>query len=132
MRKNIKLLGAIAVAALAGTTSSAFTRGGLGSNPADQFVGGSVSQNIVGSTVTGVAYDTDEATNNINSITLTFGNENADGKTPTVDLVGGSTDAAYTCAAVTVGAGSNTSVCSPAVAGTLASNNATSTTITVA
>ena len=129
MRNSTTLFSSIAVAGVDAATGSAFTGGGLGSNPADQFVGGSVAQTVVGSTVTGVAYDTNEAANTITSVTLTFGNELVDGKTPTL-VFGGTGATAYACAAVTVAEGSNTSVCTPA--GAAAANTVSSTTITVA
>jgi hypothetical protein len=124
-----KFFAALAVAGVVAAGGSAFTGGGIGSNPADQFVGGNVAQNVVGTTVTGVAYDTDEAANTITSVTLTFGNELVDGKTPTLDFTG-TGDQPYTCAAVAVGVGLNTSVCTPT--GTAAANTVSSTTITVA
>lgn len=129
MRTSSKFLSAVAVAGLVAATGSAFTAGGLGSNPADQFVGGNVAQNVVGTTVTSVVYDTDEAANTISSVTLTFGNELVDGKTPTL-VFGGTGTQPYTCAAVTVAVGANTSLCSPT--GAAAANTVDSTTITVA
>ncbi len=129
MRNSSKFLSAVAVAGLVAATGSAFTAGGMGANPAAQFVGGSVAQNVVGTTVTSVVYDTDEAANTITNVTLTFGNELVDGKTPTL-VFGGTGAQAYTCTAVTVAVGANTSVCSPNL--TAAANTVDSTTITVA
>jgi hypothetical protein len=128
MRTSSKLFGALAVAGTVAATGSAFTAGGLGASPADEFVGGSVAQNIVGTTVTGVAYDTDEAANTISSVTLTFGNDLVDGKTPTL-VFGGTGAQPYTCAEVTVAVGANTSLCSPD--DVAAANTVGSSTITV-
>jgi hypothetical protein len=129
--KNKKLLGAAAVAGVVAMTGSAFTAGGLGGNPAAAFVGGSVVQSVEGSSVTSVVYDTDEAANRITSVTLTFGNELVDGKTPTIAFTGGN-GKAYTCTQVALVAGSNTSVCSPSVVGETESNTVATTKITVA
>jgi hypothetical protein len=128
MRTSSKFLSAVAVAGLVAATGSAFTAGGLGANPAAQFVGGSVAQNVVGTTVTSVVYANNEAANTISSVTLSFGNELVDGKTPTL-VFGGTGAQPYTCAAVTVAVGTNTSVCSPNL--TAAANTVDSTTITV-
>jgi hypothetical protein len=124
-----KFFAALAVAGVVAAGGSAFTAGGLGSNPADQFVGGNVAQNVVGTTVTGVAYDTDEATNTITSVTLTFGNALVDTKVPTLDFEGPG-DQPYTCAAVV--ATDHTSVCTPTAGGPAALNTVNKTTITVA
>ncbi len=131
MRTSAKFLTAVAVAGLVAVTGSAFTAGGLGANPAAQFVGGKVTQSVVGTTVTGVVYDTDEAANTISSVTLTFGNELVDGKTPTL-VFGGTGTQPYACAAVASGVGANTSVCTPTTLGSPAANTVDSTTITVA
>jgi hypothetical protein len=129
MRTSSKLLSALAVAGVVAATGSAFTAGGLGATPPDQFVGGSVAQTVVGTTVTSVDYNTDETTNTITSVTLTFGNERVDGKTPTLAFGGDGTQP-YTCSEVTAAVGVNTSICLPD--GAAAANTVDSTTITVA
>lgn len=123
-----KILGALAVAGVVAASGSAFTGGGLGTAPTAGFVGGSVSHSVIGSTVTGVAYDTDEAANLINSVTLTFGDTNVAGKTPTIAFTGGNS-AVYNCAPVA--ASGTTSLCSPAVTDTKQPNSVTGTTVTV-
>jgi hypothetical protein len=90
-----------------------------------------VTQQVEGTTVTGVAYDTDEATNTITSVTLTFGNELVDGKTPTL-VFSGTGAKGYTCAMVATGLGNNTSQCLPTVPAEPAANTVDGTKITVA
>lgn len=126
MRKSTKLIGAVGVAALTVAASSAFTAGGL-TAPASSFVGGSVSQSITGATLSNIAYDTNEATNKISSVTLTFSTTAVDTKTPTLAFSGAVVNGIYTCAAVE--ATGHTSLCTAGA--TIADTNATSVTVTV-
>ena len=95
MRNSIKFLGALAVAGLVAAGGSAFTAGGLiRSAPADQFIGGSVSQTITGATLLTTQYIV--ASNNyVTGIDLAF-DAAAAGKTLVVTL-GGSP---YTCSKI--------------------------------
>ena len=127
MRTSTKLVGALALAAVAVASSAAYTAGGV-TAPASSFVGGSVSQNLTGATLTSVVYDTDEAANKITSVTLTFSDTAADAKIPTIAFSGAVVNGTYTCAAVE--AAGHTTLCSAAP--TKADNNATSLSITVA
>ncbi len=121
MRKNIKVLGAVAVAGLVAASGSAFTAGGLvNGDGASEFVGGSVDQGITGSTVSSIVYDVDEPNNKIVSVALTF-DAAALGKTPTITFTGGTVNGTYTCSAVAV-----TTFLSTCTATTQASNNITS------
>jgi hypothetical protein len=71
MRNSIKFLGALAVAGLVAAGGSAFTGAGLTSSaPADQFIGGSVSQTVSGAILTSTKYSL--TGNNITGIDLTF------------------------------------------------------------
>jgi hypothetical protein len=68
MRKNFKLLGAVAVAGLVATTGSAFTASsGL---PAASVTKGYGSQTITGVTATSVTYNTNTAGDTISSVGL--------------------------------------------------------------
>jgi hypothetical protein len=127
-----KFFAALAVAGVVAAGGSAFTAGGLQNLAgADQFVGGSVTQTVSGTTVTGVAYETDAANNNIKSVTLTFGNDAADGTQPTLVFSGPGAEN-YTCAIVAeVVDAKGTSVCGPAVTGVFAKNTVIDTKITV-
>lgn len=127
MRNSTKLFGVVAVAGIVAATSGAFTAGGV-TAPSSAFVGGSVAQSITGAALSSVVYDTDEALNKITSVTLTFSDVSADGKTPTIAFSGAVVNGTYTCAAVE--AVGHTSLCSAAP--TKADNNASALTITVA
>lgn len=100
MRKNIKLLGAFAVAGLVAATGSAFTATGLDRTAPDtQFVGGTVSQTVTGATLSGLVYGfTDGTKTAVNKVTLTFADATGS-KVPTIALTGGDA-AAFTCTAI--------------------------------
>lgn len=127
MRKSTTLFAAIAVGGVVAVSGSAFTAGGV-TAPSSAFVGGSVAQTITGAALTSVVYDTDEALNKITSVTLTFSDDAADAKVPSIAFTGATVNGTYTCAAVE--AAGHTSLCSAAP--TKADNNATSLTISVA
>lgn len=128
MRKNIKLLGAVAVAGLVAATGSAFTATGLATTAgATQFVGGTVSQSVTGATLSSLVYGfTDTTKTAVNSVTLTFGDATG-GKTPTISLTGG-TATTFTCGAI-----NSTSFISVCNAGTgLSQSGVTSAAVSVA
>jgi len=127
MRTTTKVIGAVAIGAVVAASGAAFTAGGI-TAPASSFVGGSVTQTLTGATLASVVYDTDEAANKITSVTLTFSDESADAKTPSIAFGGAAVNGTYTCAAVE--AAGHTSLCSAAP--TKADNNATALSITVA
>ena len=71
MRNSIKFLGALAVAGLVAAGGSAFTGAGLNSSvPADQFIGGSVTQTVSGATLESTKYVL--TANNVTGINLVF------------------------------------------------------------
>lgn len=77
MTRNIKLLGAVAVAGLAAAAGSALTGTGLatgGTAASPQFVGGTITQSVTGATLTSIVYGYADPTTKtaVNSITLTF------------------------------------------------------------
>lgn len=127
MRTSTKVFGLVALGCVVTASNAGYTAGGV-TAPSSAFVGGSVSQTITGAALTSVVYDTDEALNKINSVTLTFSNASADTKTPTIAFAGAVVNGTYTCEAVE--AVGHTSLCSAAP--TKADNNATGLTITVA
>ncbi|WP_104172052.1 hypothetical protein [Arthrobacter sp. Y81] len=96
MRKSAKIITALSVAGLAVAAGSAFTGGGLstsGTAAEDSYVGGSVTQNINGATLTDTSYAYVVGGSNtaVASVTLTFADEPATyGKTVTAALGGGS------------------------------------------
>lgn len=116
MTKNIKLLGAIAVAGVVAATGSAFTGTGLsttGSAGSAQYVGGTVDQSVTGGTLSSVAYGFVDTTNTaVNEVTLTFADTNTAGKTPSITLAGG-TPISFLCEQIVETTGT-TSICSPA------------------
>lgn len=127
MRTSTTVLGGAAAVLLVVATGAAYTAGGV-TAPPSAFVGGSVDQSITGAALASVVYDTDEATNKITSVTLTFSDAAADAKTPTIAFTGATVNGVYTCAAVEAAA--HSSLCSAAP--TMADTNVTSLKITVA
>jgi hypothetical protein len=126
MRKSTTLMSSLAVAALAIAGSSAFTGGGLtkGAGVPNVFVGGTVTQNISGATLSSVVYTyTDSSNTSVASLVLTFAGA-IEGSTPTIAFSGG-TPAPYGCSAIATGA----STCTPTGAAEL---NMTSLSITLA
>jgi hypothetical protein len=117
-----KFFAALAVAGVVAAGGSAFTGGGLGPDPAAQFVGGSVTQTVTGTSVADIAYAV-ASDNTISKVTLTFGDDAVNGKKPA--LVFDATTA-YDCAVVV----SRKSDCTPNP--TAALNTVSSTKITVA
>lgn len=102
MRKSAKVITALSVTGLAVVAGSAFTGAGLstaGQASSAQFVGGTVSQNVDGATLTSVVYGfTDGTKTAVDEVTLTF-TDAAGGRTPDVTLAGG-TVADFTCTAI--------------------------------
>lgn len=126
------LIAAAAVGGAAVAAGGAFTAGGIGGTAQNTpaFIGGSVSQSIIGATLQAIVYDVDEANNKINTVELTFGDATADGKVPVVAFTGATENGAYTC--VAVDATSNKSLCSPnSTTPVKADTNVTSLDITV-
>jgi hypothetical protein len=104
MRKSTKFLGALAVAGLLAAGGSAFTGTGVTNNAgATQFVGGTISQNVTGATLSSVVYAFGDAPANtaVHSVALTFADANSDGKTPTIAFAGGNA-VAFTCDVIAV------------------------------
>lgn len=120
MRKSAKIITALSVAGLAVAAGSAFTGAGLsttGQASSTQFVGGQVSQNVTGATLTNLQYGfTDGTKTAVNQVTLTFADATG-GKTPTLSLTGGGT-ATFTCDAIVLNGAAFESVCDPDVADT--------------
>ena len=87
--KRAKLMVAAAgIVAAAGTTGAAFTATGLAdSAPAAQFIGGTVTQNVTGATLTDISYNYSDspADTTISSVTLTF-DPGADGEDASITL----------------------------------------------
>jgi hypothetical protein len=108
MRKSTTLLSSLAVAAIAIAGSSAFTGGGLTKGVPNVFVGGTVTQNISGATLSSVVYSYTDATNtSVTSVVLTFVGA-IEGATPTIAFSGG-TPAPYVCSGIATGV----STCTP-------------------
>lgn len=108
------MIAAIALVGAVGVSANAFTATGLatsGQAASGQFVGGTVSQSVNGATLTSIVYGFTDGTNTVvDEVTLTFANDLTDGMTPTVAFTGGDAGT-FTCAAIAVEAGSNTSLC---------------------
>ena len=106
---GIALVGAVALGGTAFTGTGVTTSGQAASA---QFVGGAISQSVTGATLSGIVYAYANGTNTaVHSVTLTFANDNTDGRLPTVELTNTS-GATFTCQPVAVTSGSNTSLCS--------------------
>lgn len=104
MQYNRKLFGAVLAVGVLAATGSAFTATGLTNNAgANQFVGGTISQDVTGATLSSVTYAFGDAPANtaVHSVALVFADEITVGKTPTVALTGGNA-VAFTCDAIAV------------------------------
>jgi hypothetical protein len=116
---SVKILGALAVAGMAATGSSAFTGAGLASSAGpDQFIGGTVSQTVHGAVLDSVVYGftADPTNSKINLVTLTFHSAEVDGKTPTIDPTAtgwGGTEVTTQFVCGAVAGGTHVSTCSP-------------------
>lgn len=141
MRSALQLLGGVAVAGAVATGSTAFTAAGLSMTaPTDKFVGGTVTQTVSGTVLSDISYTfANPGVNTIvASFVLTFADDNADGKTPTVALGGGSlvgSATAFTCTAVPVTAntaGTSTCTAGGTPAATLGYSPLTSVAVTIA
>jgi hypothetical protein len=110
MRTSAKIVTALSVTGLALVAGSAFTGAGLvNAAGSSQFVGGTVTQEVTGATLTNLEYGFTDATKTaVNQVTLTFA-EGVAGKTPVLSLTGGGAPATFGCTAID--ALSNTSVC---------------------
>jgi hypothetical protein len=113
MRKSAKLITALSVAGLAVAAGSAFTGAGLattGQANSAQFVGGTVTQSVTGANLNSIVYGYSNAPANtlVNQVTLTFADDKADAKIPTISLDGA---ASITCLAIDT---SHISVCNVA------------------
>jgi hypothetical protein len=117
LTKNLKtMIAAVALAGAAGTVGVAFTSTGMitsGEAANDQFVGGMVSQNVTGGNLSDIVYGFSDGPANtlVNTVTLTFADDNTDGLVPTIDLLG-VTEAGWSCAAIVVA--TNVSACAGA------------------
>ena len=115
MRKSTKIVGGFAVAALVAATGSAFTGTGLsttGQASAAQFVGGTVSQDVTGATLSDISYGDfadAPADTQAQNVTLTF-DANAAGKTVSAVLNSGPNSVTATCGDVAL-ATPYTSIC---------------------
>lgn len=109
MRNMVQLLGGVAVAGVVAAGSTAFTAnggiafGGSGTGTAAQFVGGTVTQNVTGATLSAVDYTfSDAAKTLLTVIQLTFADATS-GKTPTVVTTGVTASGSaptWTCTAI--------------------------------
>jgi hypothetical protein len=105
MRTSTKLIGAVAVAGLVAAGGSAFTATGITNNAGStQYIGGTVSQDVTGATLSSVTYSFGDAPANtaVHSVALVFADATTDGKTPTVAFTGGNV-VAFTCDVIAVG-----------------------------
>jgi hypothetical protein len=131
MRKSAKLITALSVSGLAVVAGSAFTGAGLsttGQAADDQFIGGTVTQDVTGATLNSLVYGfTDGTKTAVNKVTLTFA-PGAAGKVPVVVLTGDDPSATFTCSAID--AATNVSVCDAAP--TTSQSDVDSASITVA
>jgi hypothetical protein len=110
----LQLLGGVAVAGVVAAGTTAFT--GAGVTPtttgANSFVGGVATQQVYGATVSNVAYHFLDAPTNtqLDVVTITFANGNADTKTPLMVPSGGALNGAtgFVCTPIN---GSHISTC---------------------
>ena len=118
MRKNHKILGTVAIAGLVAAAGSAFTGGGLTNATKDQFVGGTVTENVSGATLTNVAYSyaDNPAHTQVDSVNLTFSGPHIDGRSVSIVFNGGGVS--FTCDPID----GTTTTCVPTVEGTSQSN----------
>lgn len=135
MRNSSKIITAVAVAGIAFAGTAAFTGAGLttsGEASQAQFIGGTVSQDVAGATLTDLTYgflDGDSTQSQVNKVTLTFA-AGATGKAVSTVLAA-TGNATFTCE--NIGASvADTSVCTVAV-GSVDSfvTNVTKATVTV-
>lgn len=85
------LIGAVAIGGAAIAMGGAFTAGGLstsGDAAAPVVIGGEVTQEVKGATITGVTYELDSTQDNITGVAMTFGSNAYDTQTVTVNLDG--------------------------------------------
>ena len=133
MRSALQLLGGIAVAGAVAAGSTAFTASGITATTTAgaSFLGGTVSQGVDGATVGSVVFHfTSAANTSIDSVTITFTDAAATGKTATVTAVGPATPPVFTCGAI-AGAVTSAVTCTvPAYA--MAGNTINTLTIAVA
>lgn len=116
MRSALQLLGGVAVAGIVATGGSALAVGGnaltgqglTNSAGATQYVGGSATMTVNGVTLNSIAYAMDAGKNGIATITVNV--TDANGKTPTVSVSGGTWGAgsAGTITCTSVGSASAT------------------------
>jgi hypothetical protein len=118
MRSSLQMVTGLAVAGIVATGGSALTSTGVTTTnqaASAQFVGGTVSQAVTGATLDSIDYSFTNGTKTVvRSVLLTFANELTDGKTVSILPSGGAYAGAattFTCPAVAVGAGANTSTC---------------------
>jgi hypothetical protein len=98
--KILNLIAAVGTAGVLASGSAAFTGTGVEMTAAPtQFVGGTVSQTVTGATLNDIAYSfTDAGNTAVDSVALTFADDKADGKVPTVvATLGSGTPAIATC-----------------------------------
>lgn len=110
-KRNKIIVGAVALAAAAAVTGSAFTAGGLSDTSSDNFIGGTVDQIISGAVLTDVDYNIG-VDDDIDSIAVTV-TGNVAGRILEIEFYDGSdvaTGQPYTCTVISVG---GTSTCTP-------------------
>jgi hypothetical protein len=104
MRKSFKIMTGLAVAGIAAAGGSAFTATGLattGNAASAQFVGGTVTQEVTGGTLSNIEYGyvADGTNTSVNTITLTFANALSNGRAVTATATDGS-DGTFGCTAI--------------------------------
>ena len=113
-KKTRLAIGVVGLSAAVGLAAGgAFTGGGVTNNaPANQFIGGTVSQTVTGATLSTIGYTyTNDAHTIVDTVTLTFADANADGRTPTVTILP-TPSTAFVCLPIS---GSHVSVCTGVV-----------------
>lgn len=124
MRTSAKIVTALSVTGLALAAGSAFTGAGLVNEAGDsQFIGGQVSQNVTGATLTNLEYVFTDGTNTaVDQVRLSFA-AGAEGKNVDLSLAGG-TPVGFSCTDIVDGE----SVCD---AGVATQSSVTGATVTV-